>query len=178
MSSQSTSFSTNISYSGAERFLLERKNRKHFIGSFYSLLGSSVTYHLPNISHRWEKDLNSQYIEDDWHASIRLIRSISTCNRLRETQYKILHRLHITPVILNHSISPLCNKCNLERGTYYHYFWECKLISRFWSLISKVVSGKIKIKKDPGVFLLGLPSRDLHLTASQYMLFEKLLLVA
>uniref|UniRef100_A0A8P4KRJ8 Reverse transcriptase domain-containing protein n=1 Tax=Dicentrarchus labrax TaxID=13489 RepID=A0A8P4KRJ8_DICLA len=183
MSLQTTSFSTNISYSDAERFLLERKNRKHFIASFYSLLGSSVSYHIPDISHKWEKDLNNEYIEDDWHATIRLIRSTSTCNRLRETQYKILHRLHITPVILNkidHSISPLCNKCNLERGTYFHYFWECKLISRFWTLISKVVSGifKVKIEKDPGVFLLGLPSRDLHLTASHCKLFEKLLLVA
>lgn len=68
----------------------------------------------------------------------------------------------------------------LKRGTYFHYFWECKLISRFWTLISKVVSGifKIKIKKGRGVFLLGLPSRDLHLTASHYKLFKKLLLVA
>lgn len=78
----------------------------------------------------------------------------------------------------NHSISPLCNKW--ERGTYFHCFWECKWISTFWTLISKVVSGiiKIKIKKDPGVFLFGFPSRDLHLTASHYKLFEKLLLVA
>jgi len=36
----------------------------------------------------------------------------------------------------------------------------------------------MKIKKDPGVFFLGLPSRDLHLTALHYKLFEKLLLVA
>lgn len=183
VSSQTASFSTNTFYSSVERFLLERKNRKHFIASFCSLLGSSVTYHLPDISHRWEKDLNNEYLEDDWLSAIRLIKSTSTCNRLRETQYKILHRLHITPIILNkidRSISPLCTKCNLERGTYFHYFWECKLISRFWSLISKVLSGifKKKIKKDPGVFLLGLPSRDLHLTTSHYKLFEKLLLAA
>lgn len=183
VSSQTSSFFTNNSYSEVESFLLKRKHRKHFIAALYSLLGSSVTHHLPDISHRWEKDLNNEYIEDDWQASICLIRSTSTCNRLRETQYKILHRLHITPVILNkidHSISPLCTKCNLERGTYYHYFWECKLISRFWTLISKEVSGifKIKIKKDPGVFLLGLPSRALHLTALHYKLLEKLLLVA
>lgn len=183
MSSQTASFSVNISYSGVDKFLLECKNRKHFIASFYSLLGSSVSYHLPDFAHRWEKDLNNKCIEDDWQATVHLIGSTSTCNHLRETQYKILHRLHITPVTLNkiyHSISPLCNKCNWERGTYFHCFWECKWISRFWTLISKVVSGifKIKIKKDPGVFLLGLPSRDLQLTASHHKLFKKLLLVA
>lgn len=183
MSSQFTSFFTNISYSEVEIFLLKGKNRKHFIAAFYSLLGSSVTYHLPDFSHRWEKDLNNEYIEDDWLSAICLIWSTSTCNRLRETQYKILHWLHITLIILNKidcSISPLCTKCNLERGTYYHYFWECKLISRFWTLISNVVSGifKTQIKKDPGIFLLGLPSRDLNLSALQYKLLEKFLLIA
>ncbi|XDV28526.1 hypothetical protein PO909_031812 [Leuciscus waleckii] len=181
VSSQSPSFLANISYSEVESLLLKCKNRKHLVAKFYSLLGSAVMYHLPDISHKWEKDLNNEYIEDDWLATIRLIRSTFTCNRLRETQYKILHRLHITPIILNKidvSISPLCTKCNLERGTYYHYFWECKLISRFWTLISKVVSGifKMEIKKDPGVFLLGLPSRDLHLNALHHKLLDKLLL--
>ena len=108
---------------------------------------------------------------------------IITCNRLRETQYKILHRLHITPVVLhkiNPSISPLCIKCCSERGTYFHCFWECKLISKFWTFISKEISGifKINIKKDPGVFLLGLPSRELHLPVSYYKLLDKLLLIA
>ncbi|XDV45285.1 hypothetical protein PO909_013405 [Leuciscus waleckii] len=183
VSSQSPSFLANTSYSEVESLLLKCKNRKHLVAKFYSLLGSAVMYHLPDISHKWEKDLNNEYIEDDWLATIRLIRSTFTCNRLRETQYKILHRLHITPVILNKidvSISPLCTKCNLERGTYYHYFWECKLISRFWTLTSKVVSGifKMEIKKDPGVFLLGLPSRDLHLNALHHKLLDKLLLIA
>lgn len=68
MSSQTASVSANISYSDVEKFLLERKNRKHFITSFYSLLSSSVSYDLPDFSHRWEKDLNIGYIENDWQA--------------------------------------------------------------------------------------------------------------
>lgn len=137
-SSQIASVPTDAPYSDVERFILERQNR-HFTASFYSLLCLSATYHLPNVSHRGERDLNNENIEDDWQATTRLIRPISTCNRLRETQYKILHRLHITPVSLNKinpSLSPLCTKCNLEKS-YFHCFWECKLISRFWAHISK-----------------------------------------
>uniref|UniRef100_A0A3P9IJZ9 Reverse transcriptase domain-containing protein n=1 Tax=Oryzias latipes TaxID=8090 RepID=A0A3P9IJZ9_ORYLA len=166
-----------------EKFLGDRKDRKHLIGSFYSLLNSLGICLLPDISRKWEIDLDSQYIEDDWQTALRLIKSTFTCNRLRETQYRIIHRLHITPVILhkiNRSQSPLCLKCNLERGTYFHCFWECRKISRFWNHISSVISDifKLKIKRDPGVFLLGLPSRKLQIPTAHYKLLEKLLLIA
>lgn len=132
-----------------EKFILERENGKHFISAFYSLLGSFNVYDLPNISRKWEKDLDTEYIEDDWQAAIRLINSTFTCNRLRETLYKTLHRLHITPVILhkmNHSFSPICIKCRSDRATYFHCFWECKMISRFWTSISTVISGIFKLQ--------------------------------
>uniref|UniRef100_A0A3P9JVJ3 Reverse transcriptase domain-containing protein n=1 Tax=Oryzias latipes TaxID=8090 RepID=A0A3P9JVJ3_ORYLA len=166
-----------------EKFLGDRKDRRHLIGSFYSLLNSLGICLLPDISRKWEIDLDSQYIEDDWQTALRLIKSTFTCNRLRETQYRIIHRLHITPVILhkiNRSLSPLCLKCNLERGTYFHCFWECRKISRFWNHISSVISEifKLKIKKDPGVFLLGLPSRKLQIPTAHYKPLEKLLLIA
>lgn len=67
-----------------------------------------------------------------------------------------------------------------EGDIYFHCVWEYKLISKFCSLISKELSKifKNKIKKDPGVFLLGLPSRELHLSTTHDKLFEKLLLAA
>ena len=68
---------------------------------------------------------------------------------------------HLTPYILNkmdRQISPLCNKCHREFGTFYHYFWQCKLIKRFWGTISQELSGifQVKMRKDPGLFILGL----------------------
>ena len=166
-----------------ETFLLNRKSLKHFISAFYSLLLSFDTYELPNTSRKWESDLGTEFIEDDWKEAIDVIRSASTCNRLRETQYKILHRLHITPVILHkidRSISPLCSKCKSERGTYFHCFWECKCIARFWKHVAKVISEvlEVEIKRDPSVFLVGLPSKVLHLPSPRYTLLEKLLLTA
>lgn len=166
-----------------ENFLLNRKDLKGFISGFYYLLLSCSTYELPNISKKWEGDLGTEFIEDDWQEAIAAIRSAATSNRLRETQYKILHRLHITPVILHkidRSISPLCNKCNAERGTYFHYFWDCKYISRFWTQVAKIISEviEVEVKKDPSVFLVGLPSKVLQLPAPRYTLLEKLLISA
>ena len=81
---------------------------------------------------------------------------------------------------MDRSRSPLCSKCHTELGTYYHYFWECKWISRFWSQVARELSDifKVKIKKDPGAFILGLPSKEMNLTPPQFQLIDKLLLSA
>lgn len=174
---------TSLPLNDPERFLFTCKNSEHFVSAFYSTLTSSDVYELPNIARKWENDLGSEYIEDDWKVAIELVRSISSCNRYKETQYKILHRLHITPVILHKmdkSFSPLCIKCHSQRATYFHCFWECKFISRFWTHIAKIISEILhfEIKKDPCVFLVGLPSRVFQLSASRYTLLEKLLFIA
>lgn len=83
VSSLTTSFSLNLPCNDAEKFILERQNSKHFISSFYSLLVSVGTYKLPNSSRKWGIDLGTEYIEDDWQASINLIRTTFICNRLR-----------------------------------------------------------------------------------------------
>lgn len=112
----------------------------------------------------------------DWEEAISSVKSTFICNRMRETQFKILHRCHITPVIrnkMNNQISPLCNKCKRNIGTYIHNFWECPGISKFWSNIAHKL-GKIF----SGLFILGLPSKTLFLSKSNFKLCDKLLLLA
>ena len=171
------------SYSEVEKFLVNTKNTAHFTSKFYSFILSQSSLSLDNVVHKREKDLGNMYIDDDWREAIKSVRSTFFCNQLRETQYKILHRLHITPVILNkmdRKISPLCVKCRASLGTYFHYFWECRAILRFWKCIALVI-GKIlniKLKRDPRLFLLGLPSKTVSLSHTQYKLLDKLLLLA
>lgn len=69
------------------------------LSAFYTLLCSLSPGDARNIAQKWEGDLETAYIEDEWQEVIKVIRSTFTCNRLGETQYKILHRLHITPHI-------------------------------------------------------------------------------
>lgn len=82
------------------------------------------------------------------------------------------------PVLINKidpSIPALCVKCHSKY----------KFISRFWNFIAYEISTilNIKLKTDPGLFLLGLPSKrqamSLSLShAKGYKLLDKLLLVA
>ena len=166
-----------VMFNDVERFLIDRKGLFHFISTFYALLYSLIPGDITSVAKKWERDLDTEYIEDDWQEAIRVFRSAFTCNRLRETQYKILHCLHITPSILNKmdcKVSPLCTKCQREIGTYYHYFWQCKLIKRFWGTISQELSGIfwVRVKKDSG-----LPSKLVTLTHLQFKLCDKLLLL-
>ena len=140
VSSQITLYPAALPCSDVERFILEHQNEKHYISAFYSTLSSGDRYELLNISCKWERDLSTEYIEDDWQMTISLIRTTFTCNRLRETQYKILHRPHITPVILykmDRSLSPLCIKCTVQTKSldtpshsmsflYFHDYENCR----------------------------------------------------
>ena len=109
-------------------------------------------------------------------------KKIYTCNRLRESQYRILHRIQNTPQFLHKmypEFSPLCLKCNKEIGTYYHCIWQCPLISRYWKNAKELSSiFHKKIRLDPVLFLLCITTAQLPLPTGQLILLYKLLLLA
>lgn len=55
-------------------------------------------------------------------------------NSTREMQFKIVHRLHVTPA-RRHKVNPkfsnLCNKCKRLEGTLFNCFWRCSTIQQF-----------------------------------------------
>lgn len=76
-------------YNDVERFLMDQKHITHLILTFYELLYSHSTGDITQIAQKWERDFDTQYIEEKWLEAINAFRSTCTCNRLRETQYKI-----------------------------------------------------------------------------------------
>lgn len=169
--------------SDIDLFILNRKYTRHFLSHACALLHSLDRLDIREVTQKWERDLGEQFIEDDWHEAIISAKTTFICNRMRETQFKILHRSHITPVILNkmdNRVSPLCIKCKRFTGTYIHCFWECHLIVRFWSNVAQELSKifSFKITKDPGLFILSLPSKSLSLSKTNFKLCDKLLFLA
>ncbi len=75
-----------VMYDDVERFLVDRKGITHYISTFYALQYSNSTGVITSIAQIWEKDLDAEYIEDDWQEAIKVSRSTISCNRLRETQ--------------------------------------------------------------------------------------------
>lgn len=88
-----------------------------------------------------------------------------------------------TPQSLNSfcpEISPLCIKCKREVGSYIHCICRCPLIVTFWEKVLQEINFifAMSIQLDPGLFLLNLLIRGLHMSGVQQKLLYKLLLLA
>lgn len=141
--------------------ILKQPIPKRFISHIYETLGQNFNYSTDHIRKQWQSDIDCQIDQDVWATVIKNTLSILTCNADRERQFKILHRLHCTPLLRGRLGlgSPKCHKCDTEVGTYVHMFWKCIKIQKFWGEV-----------KDEVVSLVGY---DLELSPLQYILAAK-----
>lgn len=124
-------------------FNLTPMDSRKLISLFYAKLYSLNPVTAGRYMEAWGRDLEDDLVANAWSDAFESVKKIFTCNRLRESQYRILHRLQRTPNLLNKinpQISPLCGKCKKEVGTYYHCIWHCPLIARYWKNIAKELS--------------------------------------
>uniref|UniRef100_A0A3B3HSL8 Reverse transcriptase domain-containing protein n=1 Tax=Oryzias latipes TaxID=8090 RepID=A0A3B3HSL8_ORYLA len=169
-----------------ESFLLDLTSsaiNKKFISLFYRKVILCDNFEDSRSKGLWENDLGIDLDDGRWYKAFESVNKLSLCNRLRENQYRILHRLQCTPYLL-HKINPqvpkICIKCKKRTGTYYHCFWLCPLISKFWRNVAKELTSILlkTIKLDPALFLLNISSKKLPVTAAELILLKKLLLLA
>ena len=107
---------------------------ERFISFMYETFDMNSAYSSEHIRMQWQIDLGCQIEDETWTSIIGNTLSILSCNNDRERQFKILHRLHYTPLLRSKLglSSPNCNKCGTEVGTYAHVFWKCTKIQLFW----------------------------------------------
>ena len=101
-----------------------------------SFLYSQMFYKTPNISSKtcWAEDFGCQLDSKVWRKIFLNAKKITCSNKTHETQYKIIHRLHVTPVIRSKydpTCSAQCLKCKASAGTYSHMIWSCPKIAFF-----------------------------------------------
>ncbi len=88
-----------------ERLLLNR-GKKSVLGQGYAELNLASNISTDYLRQVWNNDLNLRMDETTWAEIWEFAKEISICNRTRETQFRILRRLQITPQLSHRSHHP------------------------------------------------------------------------
>ena len=96
-------------------------------------------YTEPCAAHFWKNKLNLQINDNIWKLAYNTTRE----SRLRELQWKILHNLYPTNILLQkmgEAQNNLCSLCQNEIDYIEHFFFHCPKISELWSYISNIIN--------------------------------------
>ena len=104
---------------------------------------------------KYNEAFNTETFHLDWEKNILLPFKVTLDTKLREFQYKILHRNSYTNDMLfkiRIVDSPLCYFCGKEIETLEHFFFFCEWVRFFWKELNtilksqKITSGSFDIK--------------------------------
>lgn len=134
---QGTTLISNTSASSLEKVLFGTVGRMS-ISLLYRAMHNIPPVTLQELIVKWEKELSVTINDNEWEDIWIYARSLSVCNCAKSIQFKILHRMHISPNRrhnFNPTLSPMCLKCKTENGTLTHCLWSCHKLQRYWSNI-------------------------------------------
>ena len=119
----------------------------------------------PTSMKKYNEMFNTETFELDWERIFSLPFKITLNTKLREFQYKILHRICYTNILLfkfGLADSPLCYFCNKELETLEHFLFYCSKVSTFWNELNILLKSQKLISKDFHIkdILFGLLSAD------------------
>lgn len=91
----------------------------------------------------WSEALGIPISCKQWQRACIFTHECSLSTRTQETAYKLLNHWYTTPVKL-HSWFPLapdtCWHCQTDKGTLFHIWWQCPLLSPFGSKVREIIS--------------------------------------
>ena len=110
----------------------------------------------------WKDRLDMHIDERIWNVPKATTKEV----RLRELQWKILHNIYPTKILLEKmkvTDNNKCDYCPESIDSIDHFFYECKKIKDFWSSVSKMLSVGLneKIILSRNDVLLGIPQNDM-----------------
>lgn len=112
------------------------------ISASYKGLNTNEKHSTKYIKMKWEKELNVQIPEKDWHDMWRTHHSFTNSRTWREFSWKNLICFSITPKVKSKQLHKH-QKCWRECGSYdvdhSHVFWNCQKITVFWEMVYEVL---------------------------------------
>ena len=124
-----------------ENVLLKLKSTTKPSQATYKILITKRCTRPVKSQNKWIKDCGLIDVEDfDWESIYLLPRICTLSTKLRNFQFKFLHRRIATNSFLfkiKLSESNLCCFCQSAQETLLHLFWECPITEAFWNSVQQ-----------------------------------------
>lgn len=170
--------------SKTEQFLIKcegEKMKKGIISRFYRALQQDLKNKDLENKTKWEIELNILINENEWDETCLSGHKLTNSPNWREFDWKIKNRYFGTPIITaKYGVSSaLCWRGCGHQGDLSHIMWACPKLQEYWDGVKRIIEQilDIKIKLDPKLFILGIPS-GLQMGKKKTYLLRTLLLIA
>ncbi|CAH2321750.1 Hypothetical predicted protein [Pelobates cultripes] len=109
----------------------------------YKLLQTQTYTQLPYFTRIWREHLDKDLEVGDWKNIFQTIFHAHSSIPLQEINYKFITKWYTTPVDIHRfdpNSSPVCWRCNSDKGTFQHIWWSCGELSGFWKEVWNTVN--------------------------------------
>lgn len=145
---------------------------KGLVSVLYNRIQGAASPSLIHFKSKWEEELDEQFADDTWQAAITRIHTSSICVRHSLIQFKILHRLHLSPskiAKLYPGADSACPRCGFSPANLSHMFWVCPSLYTFWQGIFEIISSLCNTSIGPNstIALFGVAPPHISVTLYQ-----------